>query len=102
MRPVMIGFNVEDMGDIFEGVDVVVRPIDLEFIQVCLAARRKMEMIERLLETPSYLSGSPSHQDGIINKERMIDGLNPCFEGEARNHSFLKLFVKSSAHTICN
>ena len=93
MLPVEIDFNVEDLGDISEGVDVVVPPIDLAFIQVHLAARRKKETIERLLETPSYLSGSPSQQDGIIYEERMVDGMNPCFEGDTRNHSFLYLFV---------
>ena len=60
MRPVIIEFNVEDLGDISEGVDVVVAPIDLAFIQVHLAARGKKEKIETLLETPSYLSGIPS------------------------------------------
>ena len=89
MRPVEIDFNVEDLGDISKGVDVAMPPIDLAFIQVCLTARGKKEEIERLLETPSYLSGSPSQQDGIIYEERMVDGLNPCFEGETRNHSFL-------------
>ena len=77
----MIDFNVEDLGDISEGVDIVVPTIDLEFIQVCLAARGKKEKIERLLETPSYLSGSPSQQDGIISEEHMINGMNPCLEG---------------------
>ena len=85
----MIEFNVEDLGDISEGVHVVVPPIDLAFIQVHLPAQGKKENIERLLETPNYLSGFPSQQDGIINEECMIDGLNPCFEGETRNHSFL-------------
>ena len=89
MCPVEVDFNVKDLGDISEGVDVVVPPIDLEFIQVLLDARGEKEKIKRLLETPSYLSGSPSQEDGIICEERMVDGLNPCFEGEAGDHSFL-------------
>ena len=60
MLPVIIDFNVEDLGDISKGVDVAVPPIDLAFIKVCLVAGGKKEKIERLLETPSYLSGSPS------------------------------------------
>ena len=53
MRPVKIDFNVEDLGDIFEGVDIAVPPIDLAFIQIRLAARVNKEKIERLLESPS-------------------------------------------------
>ena len=81
MHPVKIDFDVEDLGDIYEGVDVVVPPIDLAFIQVHLATRGKKEEINIFLENPSYLSGCPCQQDGIISEERMIDGMNPCFEG---------------------
>ena len=59
MHPVKIEFNVEDLGDIFEGVDIAVPPIDLEFIQIHLAARGNKEKIERLLESPSYRRGIP-------------------------------------------
>ena len=74
MRPVMIEFNVEDLGDISKSVDVAVPPINLSFIQICLATRGKKEKIERLVETPSYLSGFPPQQYGTISEERMIMG----------------------------
>ena len=32
MHPVKIDFNVEDLGDISEGVDIAMSPIDLAFI----------------------------------------------------------------------
>ena len=59
MRPVEIDFNVENLGDISEGVDIAVPHIDLAFIEICLATRGKKEKIERLLESPSYLRGCP-------------------------------------------
>ena len=59
MCPIEIDFNVEDLGDISEGVDIAVPPINLAFIHIHLATLGKKEKIERLLETPSYLSGRP-------------------------------------------
>ena len=90
MCPIEIDSNVEDLGDISKGVDIVVPPVNLAFIQILLAARGKKEKIKRLLENPSYLSGFPPQQDEIISEERMINGMNPCFEGESWNHSLLK------------
>ena len=102
MFPVEIKFDVEDLGNVFVDVDITVPLVNLAFIQICPVARGQKEKIERLLETPSYLSGCPPQQDGTISEEHMIDVLNPCFEGEARNHSLLKQFVESSTHSICN
>ena len=59
MHPVKVEFNVEDLGDISEGVDIAVPPIDLEFIEIRLATQGKKEEIETLLESPSYLRGCP-------------------------------------------
>ena len=102
MCPIEIDFNVEDLVDISKGVDIVVPPINLAFIQIHLATQGKKEKIERLLETPRYLSGCAPRQDGIISEEHMINGLNPYFEGESWNHSLLKLSDESSTQRICH
>ena len=81
MHPVEIEFNVEDLGDISEGVDIAVPPINLAFIEIRLATRGKKKKIERMFETPGYLGGSPPQQDGIISEECMINGMNPCLKG---------------------
>ena len=41
--PIEIEFNVEDLGDISEGVDITVTPVYLEFIQIRLATQGEKE-----------------------------------------------------------
>ena len=77
----MINFNINDMGNISEGVNIIVPPVKLAFIQICLTAQGEKEEVWSLLEAPRNLCGCPPQQDGVINKECVVNGLNPCFKG---------------------
>ena len=79
MSQVEIDFNVKDLGNISEGVDITVPPVYLAFIQIRLVTRGEKEKIKRLLETPSNLRGCHPHQNGVVSKECMVNGLYPCF-----------------------
>ena len=43
MFPVEIKFDVEDLGNVSEGVDIIVPPVNLAFIQIRLAAQGEKE-----------------------------------------------------------